>query len=185
MVQAVAARARTLSSGDDPLELATRSRVQTRTGAWLLLYGTPLAGGSGRQTAVILQPATPNEVAPLIALAHGLTERETQIVQLCMQGRSTKEIAGGPRVGLHRPGPPEVDLRQDQRAQPQRARRPDLPRALRAPLGRHRRADRMDSPFQPGTGNAAATLTTARPSPTGVVGLGGRSRSPRQTRGSG
>lgn len=94
MVQAVAARARALSSGDDPLKLAARSRVQTRTGAWLLLYGTPLAGGSGHQTAVIVQPATPTEVAPLIALAYGLTERETQIVQLCMQGRSTKEMAG-------------------------------------------------------------------------------------------
>jgi len=101
MVQAVAARARAMSRGDDPLQLAARSRVQTRTGAWLLLYGTPLAGGSGRQTAVILQPATPNEVAPLIALAYGLTDRETQIVQLCMQGRSTKEMAADLHVSAY------------------------------------------------------------------------------------
>lgn len=101
MVQAVAARARTLSSGDDPLQLAARSRVQTRSGAWLLLYGTPLAGGGDRRTAVILQPATPNEVAPLVAMAYGLTERESQVVRLCMQGRSTKEMAAGLHVSAY------------------------------------------------------------------------------------
>lgn len=94
MVQAVAARARTLAHGDDPIQLAARSRVQTSTGAWLVLYGTPLAGGGDRRTAVILQPATPNEVAPLVALAYGLSDRESQVVRLCMQGRSTKEMAG-------------------------------------------------------------------------------------------
>lgn len=94
MIQAVAARARVLSNGDDPLKFAARSRVQTRTGAWLVLYGTPLAGGGDRRTAVIVQPATPNEVAPLVALAYGLTEREGQVVRLCMQGRSTKDMAG-------------------------------------------------------------------------------------------
>jgi DNA-binding CsgD family transcriptional regulator len=94
MIQAVATRARSLSSVDDPLQLAARSRVRTRAGAWLVLYGTPLAGSSEGRTAVILQPATPNEVAPLVALAYGLTERESQVVRLCMQGRSTKEMAG-------------------------------------------------------------------------------------------
>lgn len=93
MVQAVAARARRLSSGDDPLQLAARSRVHTRTGAWLVLYGTPLAGDTHGRTAVIIQPAAPHEVAPLVALAYGLTERESQVVRLCIQGRSTKEMA--------------------------------------------------------------------------------------------
>jgi hypothetical protein len=44
MVQAIAARARTIPPGTDPLELAARARVRTRTGAWLLLYGTRLSG---------------------------------------------------------------------------------------------------------------------------------------------
>jgi hypothetical protein len=54
-------------------------------GAWLLIYGTPLSGAARDQVAVIIQPATPNEVAPLVALAYGLTERETEITRLCMQ----------------------------------------------------------------------------------------------------
>jgi DNA-binding CsgD family transcriptional regulator len=93
MVRVVAARARSLASGQDPLQLAARSRVQTRSGRWLLLYGTQLSGGSDGRTAVIIQPAAPNEVAPLVALAYGLSARERQVTRLCMQGCSTKQIA--------------------------------------------------------------------------------------------
>ena len=93
VLQAVAARARAMRDVRDPLQLSARSRVQTRTGSWLVVYGTPLYGGADGRTAVIIQPATPNEVAPLVAAAYGLTSRESQITRLCMQGRSTKEIA--------------------------------------------------------------------------------------------
>jgi DNA-binding CsgD family transcriptional regulator len=92
MVQVVAARARALRVGQDPLELAARSRVQTRSGRWLLLYGTRLSG-TGGHTAVIIQPAATHEVAPLVALAYGLSERERQITRLCMKGQSTSDIA--------------------------------------------------------------------------------------------
>jgi DNA-binding CsgD family transcriptional regulator len=93
VVRSVAARARTIGTKGDPLELAARARVQTATGEWLLIYGTPLSGAAIGRVAVVIQPATPNEVAPLMALAYGLTDRETEITRLCMQGRSTKEIA--------------------------------------------------------------------------------------------
>lgn len=49
ILQAVAAQARQLRQGQDPLELSARSRARTRSGSWLLLYGTRLAGG---ETAV-------------------------------------------------------------------------------------------------------------------------------------
>jgi DNA-binding CsgD family transcriptional regulator len=93
LVQAVAARARVLGPGDDPIRGAARSRARTRGGTWLVLYGTPLAGGTDRRTAVVIQPAAPHEVAPLVALAYGLTDRECQIVRHCMEGRPTKQIA--------------------------------------------------------------------------------------------
>lgn len=93
ILQAVAAQARALREGQDPLDLAARSRVQTKSGRWLLLYGTRLSGGAGGRTAVIIQPAAPHEVAPLVALAYGLSERECQVTRLCMKGQATKEIA--------------------------------------------------------------------------------------------
>ncbi len=92
-VQAVAARARALAAGQDPLKLAARSRAQTRSGRWLLLYGTRLSGGAEGRTAVIIQPALPSEVAPLVALAYGLSAREGQVTRLCVKGESTKQIA--------------------------------------------------------------------------------------------
>ncbi|PVG84513.1 LuxR family transcriptional regulator [Nocardioides gansuensis] len=92
-VQAVAARARAIAPGNDPLELAARARVRTRSGTWLLLYGTRLSGDSDGRTAVIIHPATPQDVAPVIALSYGLTERECQVAMQCVQGRVTKEIA--------------------------------------------------------------------------------------------
>jgi DNA-binding CsgD family transcriptional regulator len=92
-VQAVAARARTLGPGQDPLGLAARSRARTRDGRWLLLYGTPLSGGLSGRTAVIIQAARPTEVAPIVALAYGLTDRERQVTWLCMQGQPTRAMA--------------------------------------------------------------------------------------------
>jgi DNA-binding CsgD family transcriptional regulator len=93
VLQAVASRARSLSRGADPLEVGARSRVQTRSGFWLVLYGTRLSGGKDGRTAVIIQAAAPQEVAPLVALAYGLSERETEITKLCLRGAPTKEIA--------------------------------------------------------------------------------------------
>jgi DNA-binding CsgD family transcriptional regulator len=93
MVQIVAARARALGPDQPSLELAARSRAQTGAGSWLLLYGTRLSGGPHGRTAVIIQPAAANEVAPLVALAYGLSERECQVARLCMRGQSTKQMA--------------------------------------------------------------------------------------------
>jgi len=93
VVQAIAARARAIPPGTDPLELAARARVRTRGGTWLLLYGTRLAGGPDGRTAVIIHPATPHDVAPVVALSYGLTDREARVAMQCIQGRPTKEIA--------------------------------------------------------------------------------------------
>lgn len=93
IIQAVAATARSLDPGQDPLEIGARSRVRTRSGSWLLLYGTRLAGGADARTAVIIQPATPAAVAPLVTLAYGLSERESEVTRLCMEGLSTRQMA--------------------------------------------------------------------------------------------
>lgn len=93
MVQVVAARARAMRDGQDPLELAARSRVQTKSGRWLLLYGTRLYGRAEGRIAVVIQPAATLEVAPLVALAYGLSEREREITCLCMKGHSTQQMS--------------------------------------------------------------------------------------------
>jgi DNA-binding CsgD family transcriptional regulator len=93
VVQAIAARARSIAPGTDPLELTARARVRTRSGRWLLMYGTRLEGGEQGRTAVVIHPASPHDVAPVVALSYGLTARECEVVMLCIQGRATKDIA--------------------------------------------------------------------------------------------
>jgi DNA-binding CsgD family transcriptional regulator len=91
VVQAVAARARHPQA--DASTAASRARAQTRSGQWLLLYGTKLAGPLDGRVAVIIQPAGPHDIAPLVAQAYGLSERERDVTRLCFRGVSTKQIA--------------------------------------------------------------------------------------------
>lgn len=91
VLQAVAARARN-ATDSDPLEAAARARLRAADGTWLLLYGSRLSGGDGR-TVVVIQQAAPSEVAPLVALAYGLTPREVDVTRMCIAGLATKEIA--------------------------------------------------------------------------------------------
>jgi DNA-binding CsgD family transcriptional regulator len=83
-VYAVAARARSDS-------LDARARVRAPSGRWLTLDGVAVDAGGG--TAVIIQPARPQEIAPLILDSYGLTDREVAIAGWALQGRSTNEIA--------------------------------------------------------------------------------------------
>jgi DNA-binding NarL/FixJ family response regulator len=42
---------------------------------------------------VIVEPAHPSRIAPLLMSAYGLTEREQQLTRLVLQGFSTIDIA--------------------------------------------------------------------------------------------
>ena len=57
------------------------------------MRGSTLGEESDAQTAVILEPARPHELAPLIADAYGLTDRERAVTQLVAQGLQTGAIA--------------------------------------------------------------------------------------------
>ena len=94
VVNAVASRARSIVDGSAPAGATARARVQTAAGRWLLVHGSTLGDHADAQTAVIIEPARPHELAPLIAEAYGLTERERVVTQLVAQGLSTDAIAG-------------------------------------------------------------------------------------------
>jgi DNA-binding CsgD family transcriptional regulator/GAF domain-containing protein len=92
-VIAVAGRAaRSAPSTDDPAEVAV-ARLLTRSGRWVVLHGVPLAATDNRRVAVIVEPAHPSRIVPLLMSAYGLTEREQQLTRLVLQGFSTIDIA--------------------------------------------------------------------------------------------
>ena len=75
--------------------VAPRLRVRTKAGRWVVLHASYLTGvqPGADQIAVIIEAATPIEVAAVIMRAYGLTERERSVTGLVCQGRSTAEIA--------------------------------------------------------------------------------------------
>jgi DNA-binding NarL/FixJ family response regulator len=70
------------------------ARLLTRSGRWVVVHGVPLAAVDGEKgVAVIVEPAHPSRIAPLLMSAYGLTEREQQLTRLVLQGFSTIDIA--------------------------------------------------------------------------------------------
>ncbi|MDQ6898794.1 MAG: helix-turn-helix transcriptional regulator [Candidatus Dormibacteraeota bacterium] len=92
VILGVAARLRAQESAGQSLRPAS-ARIRTRSGVWLLARASNLTGeASAGQTAVVLAPARPFELAEVIMDAYGLTPREQQLTGLVLQGLSTKEL---------------------------------------------------------------------------------------------
>ncbi len=83
---------RIAEAGGEAAEGAT-ARVLSRAGTWVALHGACLGRQGGRQIAVIIEPARPAKIYPLLMAAYGLTERERDVTELVLQGGSTIEIA--------------------------------------------------------------------------------------------
>src|SRR4029077_19575261 len=52
-----------------------------------------LVSGGSQRVAVIVEPAHPARVYPLLMSAYGLTERERDVTGLILQGNSTAQVA--------------------------------------------------------------------------------------------
>jgi DNA-binding CsgD family transcriptional regulator len=78
-------------------------RVQTRSGRWLTFHGarTEPRDGRGSETMVIVEPSRPQELAWLRVSAYGLSERERAVVDLVVQGLSTREISQTLYISKH------------------------------------------------------------------------------------
>jgi DNA-binding CsgD family transcriptional regulator len=59
----------------------------------VVLHGATLVDDGRSRVAVIVEPAHPARIAPLLMSAYGLTEREQELTRLVLQGASTAEIA--------------------------------------------------------------------------------------------
>ena len=94
-VYAVAAQLRALEQSVSPgPELMPRARVRTSSGRWMIVHATRLSDADRKgQIAVIIEPAHPAEIAPLIVRAYDLSPRERDITQQVIRGLSTIEIA--------------------------------------------------------------------------------------------
>jgi DNA-binding CsgD family transcriptional regulator len=92
-VLAVAGRAlRTAGGSDSPGEIAF-ARALSQSGQWIVIHGASLVSDGRRRVAVIIEPAHPARITPLLMAAYELTDREQEITRLVLQGDSTTQIA--------------------------------------------------------------------------------------------
>lgn len=92
----IAAARRAMNSRSDA-PVAVRARGGS--GAWMKLHAAPL-GDDGR-VAVMIEPARPADLVPILLESYGLTARETEVVFLVSRGLSTKEIAAEMCISSH------------------------------------------------------------------------------------
>jgi DNA-binding CsgD family transcriptional regulator len=92
-VYAVAGRALRTAEGPDASGEVAVARVLSRSGTWVVLHGAALVTDGARRVAVIVEPAHPARISPLLMSAYGLTQREQEVTRLVLQGESTTQIA--------------------------------------------------------------------------------------------
>lgn len=89
----VARRARALSAGRDADLEPARAWARTRHGESVIVRGARLAGDGPGRTALVLDPASRADLAPLLMELHSLTPREREVTQLLLTGRPSRQIA--------------------------------------------------------------------------------------------
>jgi hypothetical protein len=87
-----------------------------RIGNWVTVRGSVLGEGPGSSVAVLIEEAQPPELAPLIADGYGLNRPQTTHHRTRRPGPShQRRRAATAPLRVHRPRPPQGDLRQDRR----------------------------------------------------------------------
>jgi DNA-binding CsgD family transcriptional regulator len=92
VVSLIATQARAVLAGQTQGRIA-RARVRAESGRWLVVRASVLADEPDAQVAVMIEPARPHELAPLVADACRLTERERDVTRLVARGLPTDAIA--------------------------------------------------------------------------------------------
>jgi DNA-binding CsgD family transcriptional regulator len=74
---------------------APRLRTRTAAGRWAVLHAShlPAAGAAAGAVAIIIDEPSPSELAPVLMLAYGLTDREQTVTELVCRGLSTRELS--------------------------------------------------------------------------------------------
>ncbi|EIV92434.1 LuxR C-terminal-related transcriptional regulator [Frankia sp. QA3] len=87
----------------DEAPRAARLRLRLPAGGWLLVHADVLVDGAGLspRTAVMLEPAGPAQMLPLLFALYGLTGRERQVTEYLIAGHKTAEIAERMWISRH------------------------------------------------------------------------------------
>jgi len=85
--------ARVLTPPDRAHGLRPGVRVRTMSGRWCAIEGARLEGGTAPGVVVTIRPATAGEIFDLLCKAHGLSDRERELVSAARGGLATGPLA--------------------------------------------------------------------------------------------
>jgi DNA-binding CsgD family transcriptional regulator len=87
-------RARAIAEERDHGRASARIRSGA-TGSWLVCHASCLRDADGNigDTALVIEPAKPSEIAPIVTQAYSLTPREREITELIARGLGTSGVA--------------------------------------------------------------------------------------------
>ncbi|MFI7150809.1 LuxR C-terminal-related transcriptional regulator [Nonomuraea sp. NPDC050022] len=68
-------------------------RVRGRDGTWFVLHASLMGGKADGASAVVIAPASPADIMPVVFASYGLTPREREVAVRVVQGRATEDIA--------------------------------------------------------------------------------------------
>ena len=77
------------------------ARVPMTDGGWAAVHGAVMGTNGSSMVTVIVQPAHPDRIAPLLMSIYGLTGREQEVTQVVLRGGSTTELARALGVSPH------------------------------------------------------------------------------------
>jgi DNA-binding CsgD family transcriptional regulator len=80
-----------------------RARVRLQGGRWLVCHASCPQGAdnSFSTVVVVIEPASPAEIVPIVIEAYDLTNREREITRLVARGRGTADIAAELYLSAH------------------------------------------------------------------------------------
>lgn len=94
---AILAAARRAKSSRSSTAIVLRARAES--GQWFNVHASPL--GDNGNVAVMIEPARPSDLVPIMLESYGLTERESKVVLLLARGLATKEIGAELCISPH------------------------------------------------------------------------------------
>ena len=85
--------ARVLTPPELAHRLPPRVRIRARSGRWCVIEGARLEGNESARVVVTIRAAAADEIFDVLCKAHGLTDRERQLVSLARGGLATAHLA--------------------------------------------------------------------------------------------